>query len=751
MIKNNGLHKHLSPVSAWAFSIGTAVGWGSLVVTASTYLTQAGPAGSVLGMVLGAAIMLVVAVNYSNLMQSYPEAGGAYAFSREIFGYDFGFLTAWFLAMTYFAVLWANATSLPLFARIFMGGIFRFGKLYTLFNYDVYLGEALLSVAALLLFGYICARHGRAAARVMAGLAILFCAGIALCFVGAIFKKNQPMTPVFIPDASALGQIMKIAVISPWAFIGFESISHGTEEFNFDRSRIHRLMVVCVVSTLALYVLVALLSVTAYPPQYNSWPEYIRDLDNLSGIEALPAFYAANVYLGGFGVTVLMLSLLALVITSLIGNTSALSRLFYAMAKDKVLPESFAEVNDQGIPARAVALVIGISCFIPLLGRTAIGWIVDVTTIGATLIYGLVSACAARMGKNVEDRRQMWFGRAGLAIMVAFGLYILLPNLVTRGSMAKETYFLFIVWSVLGFLYFRDILHRDRARRFGASIIVWIALLSLVLFVALIWMRQSMISSNDEMLANIQTYYEQQEDPGGQRVADEHFIEDQIRWLQDADTRTILMAVGMFGFALVIMMTNHSYMNKRSEENERLANIDPMTGVKSKHAYLVEEKKFNERIEDDGQGEFAVVVCDVNGLKKINDTLGHKAGDEYIREACRMVCHIFQHYPVYRVGGDLQNRPSGGRCAPNPLRPGGHMRVRGVRHDPAAAQRAGRRDHAGGVLLSAGAVVPAGLCLLLAHHEPEHPLRQGQRDGDHLRAVHPRVLRRHGVVYQEAA
>ena len=49
---------------------------------------------------------------------------------------------------------------------------------------------------------------------------------------------------------------------------------------------------------------------------------------------------------------------------------------------------------------------------------------------------------------------------------------------------------------------------------------------------------------------------------------------------------------------------------------------------------------------------FAVAVCDVNGLKVINDTLGHKAGDEHIIKASRMICDIFQHSPVYRTGGD---------------------------------------------------------------------------------------------------
>ncbi len=94
MDNNEGLRKHLSPLGAWAFAIGTSVGWGSLVVTANTYLAQAGPLGSVLGLVLGALIMALIARNYGYMMRCYPEAGGAYAYTREVFGYDAGFLTA---------------------------------------------------------------------------------------------------------------------------------------------------------------------------------------------------------------------------------------------------------------------------------------------------------------------------------------------------------------------------------------------------------------------------------------------------------------------------------------------------------------------------------------------------------------------------------------------------------------------------------------------------------------------------------
>ena len=45
-------------------------------------------------------------------------------------------------------------------------------------------------------------------------------------------------------------------------------------------------------------------------------------------------------------------------------------------------------------------------------------------------------------------------------------------------------------------------------------------------------------------------------------------------------------------------------------------------------------------------------MCDVNGLKYVNDTFGHKAGDQYIKDASALVCGIYSHSPVFRVGGD---------------------------------------------------------------------------------------------------
>lgn len=82
------------------------------------------------------------------------------------------------------------------------------------------------------------------------------------------------------------------------------------------------------------------------------------------------------------------------------------------------------------------------------------------------------------------------------------------------------------------------------------------------------------------------------------------------------------------------------------------ANIDALTGVKNKHAYLAAQEHLDRQIEEHHAPEFAIVILDVNDLKRINDTEGHNAGDQYIRDACKIICNIFKRSPVFRVGGD---------------------------------------------------------------------------------------------------
>jgi diguanylate cyclase (GGDEF)-like protein len=83
----------------------------------------------------------------------------------------------------------------------------------------------------------------------------------------------------------------------------------------------------------------------------------------------------------------------------------------------------------------------------------------------------------------------------------------------------------------------------------------------------------------------------------------------------------------------------------------RIAYQDALTRVKSKAAFDVEMKELNKMIHD-GKESFAMVMMDLNELKKMNDEYGHDMGDKYLVGGCKQMCIIYKHSPIFRIGGD---------------------------------------------------------------------------------------------------
>lgn len=86
---------------------------------------------------------------------------------------------------------------------------------------------------------------------------------------------------------------------------------------------------------------------------------------------------------------------------------------------------------------------------------------------------------------------------------------------------------------------------------------------------------------------------------------------------------------------------------EHAEQMDRAANIDALTKVRNKRAYDIYIGNLN-----GSNRPYGIVMIDLNGLKMINDTYGHEKGDVSINNLCRIICRVFKHSPVYRVGGD---------------------------------------------------------------------------------------------------
>ncbi|MCR5476552.1 MAG: amino acid permease [Lachnospiraceae bacterium] len=574
--QGSGLQKTLSTRGAWGLAFGCAVGWGAFVMPGTTFLPIAGPWGTVLGMLIGGALMLVLGVNYHYLMNRYPDCGGTYTYAKKELGYDRGFISTWFLALVYIAIIWANATAIPLVLRNLLKGVLKTGPHYTVAGFDVYFSEAALALSAVLLSGLICMFCGKWAARIQAVLALGLIGGIVLC-AALVFSKNgipawDLESAPAVRDSGLFAAVFHIVVLAPWAFVGFESISHSAEEFRFPLKKSFSVLCAAVLTAVAAYSLLALLAASTQPPAYGDWSSYIADLDSQTGSAALPTFYAIESVLGRPGLTVLGLTLLAGVLTGLVGNTIAASRLFYSMARDGLLPEQFARTDRNGTPRTAVLFILLISMPIPFIGRTAISWIVDVSSIGATIAYTYTCVVAMKVARREGRISVLLTGSVGAIVSLILTLYFLIPNFWTVSKLATESYLILILWGIFGFLFFRYVFSKDEKRRFGQSTAVWISLLFLIFCLSLLWFREATEETTSQVLGELSRYSGQVMTDHGvaldakERQESAQFLDQQIEEVNRSLKKNSMLQMLIILVTLFLMFSVYSLMGKREQE-----------------------------------------------------------------------------------------------------------------------------------------------------------------------------------------
>ena len=581
---------YLTGLSAWALAFGCSVGWGSFLMPGTTFLPNAGPLGTAIGLLIGAAAMILIGSSFHYMMRRWPDGGGAFTYARRAFGDDHGFLSAWFLCLTYIGLVWANATAMAVLARYMLGDTLMVGFHYRVAGYDVYLGEVLLCVGAVAAFGLICMAGKRLSGRTQAALALGLMASVTVCFAAAAMGHEggaASMAPAFAPEGTKIKQVFSILSLVPWAFVGFESVSHSAEELRFSTNRTLRIMTWAVVCTLACYIMLALLPVLAVPEGYESWTEYISALDGETGYRALPTLAAAHAALGENGVRILSMAVFCALSTSLIGNMVAASRLLRAMAEEGILPAWFRSVDKRDIPRNALWFIMGVSAVIPLLGRTAISWHVDVSTIGATIAYAYTCAAAWKLARLEGDRLHTLLGMAGFALSVLFSLFLLAPGVFSGGALETESYLILAAWGILGFLFFRLVLGGDRERRFGKSMVVWVALMALIFLTTLMWTQETISTVSREGTERIGAAA--REEGVAAAAEDEARFDARVEEEMERVRRTFrdhnLVEASIVVLAFGVMFSVYSNMRSREKQIE-LERIKAQESSQAKSAFL---------------------------------------------------------------------------------------------------------------------------------------------------------------------
>ncbi|MBQ9009899.1 MAG: amino acid permease [Clostridia bacterium] len=438
------------------------------------------------------------------------------------------------------------------------------------------MGEILLASGSVILAGLICFNRKRAG-TVQSVMAILLLAGIFICFLAALIHRGGDLSmfrPAFSPQYEGTSAAFIIFALAPWAYVGFESISHSAHEVRYPLKKTFGILALALLAGAAAYAMLALLAATALPEDCRNWVDYILNLDRYTGLASQPTFFAAHEALGTAGTAILGISAFCGIFTGLIGNFIALSRLLSTLADDKMMPKWFGKRNDRFVPTNAILFIMGVSVFLPFFGRTAISWIVDVTTVGATIAYAFASAAACRVARREGNRFYLVVGLTGVVVSLLFALEFLIPNLTDIKTLSTESYLILAAWGILGFISFRILLSRDRDRRMGRSIVAWVVLLGLIIFTSGVWVLQTTQNAIERSALRIQSYYLERLGEAGVNMTSSAtrpvsaYLRDELDQVGHSLGRNSLMQMALVVVAIVILLRIYSQIQKRERQTE---------------------------------------------------------------------------------------------------------------------------------------------------------------------------------------
>lgn len=463
-LNSEGMPLVFSPLAAWSLSIGCTVGWGAFVMPSGSYLPEAGPLGTVLGFAFGTLAMLAVAASYGFMAHRCERDGGVYAYARQEFGPNHAFVCSWCLVLAYCASMVANATALALVIRSLFGGVLQFGLHYQVAGYDVYLGEVLLGMAAIVVAGLLCSRSARATSAVETLLAVGMTAGIAGILLLALmspYARVEALQPAFSPHTSPLVGTLSVVALVPWAFVGFESVSQVSGECTFPKRRFVWVMTAAIVCGAAMYLTLNTVTAMVIPSDSANWSVYLDNLANYADVTAMPSFLAGSRLAGTAGLALFGISALCAVLTGVVGFYVAASRLIYTMALDGAVSKRFAGLSERyRTPAAAVNAILVFTLVIPFFGRNVLSWIVDLQSLGALIAYFYTALATYRIAKREGSRGMTTLGFCGIAVSVLCMLLLVVPIAQLGTSLSMESYIILFAWVALGVNFYTPIVSR---------------------------------------------------------------------------------------------------------------------------------------------------------------------------------------------------------------------------------------------------------------------------------------------------
>lgn len=435
--------KALSPLGVWGLALGAMIGWGCFVLPGQSFLPEGGPLGATLGLTLGALMIIVISFSYSYLISKYPVAGGEFVYADAAFGKTAAFICGWFISIAYWALIPMNGTAVGLIGRYLLPGLLQNRVLYTVAGWEVYDGEIFVSILAIVIVGFVNMRGVKAAGWFQTAVALGLVGAILMVVAGVLINDPQwsNLSPAFPRTHSVGASLFAITAMAPWAFVGFDCIPQASEEYAFSNQKTKLLLVSSIFVAMACYALMNMVTAIVMPWEQliDSKPFWATGL-------------AVEMVIGKIGLLFLGIAMFCGIVSGLNAFYLAGSRLLYSMSLAEALPEKFSILDPvHKVPRFGITFMMCLAIIAPFFGREVLGWLVDMTSVGATMGFGITSAAALRFAMRDKHRAQTFISAVGVLFSLFFMSLLVLP--FTPGTLSLEAWICLILWVVMGLIF----------------------------------------------------------------------------------------------------------------------------------------------------------------------------------------------------------------------------------------------------------------------------------------------------------
>ena len=398
--------------TATALVIGNMIGSGVFLLPAS--LASYGGI-SLVGWLFTAAGSFLLAWVFARMARGFPRTGGPYAFSRRAFGDFVGFQTAW----AYWLAAWLGNVAI---ATAFVSYLGHFIDPLAGSSTGDHVLQAVVAAAAIWGLTLVNLWGIRQAGAVQAATTVLKLVPlVAIAFVGILWVKSGNFTPFNASGDSVYGAVSgSAALLTLWAFIGFESATIPAQHVRDPKRNLPRATLIGTITAAVIYILGAIAMVGIMPT------------DALSNSSAPFADAATRIW-GGWAGDAVAVGAIISAFGCLNGWILLQGQMPFAAATDRLFPKAFGRLNRYGAPAIGIVVssVLMSAFLLPSYNSSTVNRFTDFILLATTTtliayLYGVASRLVQIIGDPVTRAPRVFWREAGIGLIaVIYSLWLI--------------------------------------------------------------------------------------------------------------------------------------------------------------------------------------------------------------------------------------------------------------------------------------------------------------------------------------